>query len=167
MNNIRAAERRLRRVSSLFPGNDARVEGGTRVEKCGFTEGSPGRLGVRGGRVGSNSVHDHHRHADVTVAEDITNRRLSKVTPRIEKREGTEEELEVTFMIFVTWRRPLRREIGAAGPVLVTRFTEFLTVFKNSECKTPAIKSLKIAYVSGLTKRGKSRNLDKAIFTSS
>lgn len=64
-------------------------------------------------------------------------------------------------MIFVTWLRKLflwgvGAELGGAGTeVLFIRFTEFLTVFKNSKCKTSVIKSLKIAYISGLTKKGK------------
>lgn len=39
--------------------------------------------------------------------------------------------------------------------VLFTRLTAFLTVFKNSKCKTSVIKSWKIAYISGFTKKGK------------
>lgn len=39
--------------------------------------------------------------------------------------------------------------------VLFTRFTEFLVGLKNSKCRISVIKSLKIVYASGFTKKGK------------
>lgn len=48
-----------------------------------------------------------------------------------------------------------RKLVELGTEVLFTRYTEFLIVLKNSKCKTSVIKSLKIAYVSGFTKKGK------------
>ena len=63
-------------------------------------------------------------------------------------------------MIFMTWLRKLFPEGGgklgrARAQLLFLRFTEFLRVFKNSKCKTSVIKLLKIAQITGLTKKGK------------
>ena len=63
-------------------------------------------------------------------------------------------------MIFMTWLRKLFLEGGgklgrARAQLLFLRFTEFLRVSKNSKCKTSVIKLLKIAQISGLTKKGK------------
>lgn len=63
-------------------------------------------------------------------------------------------------MIFMTWLRKFFLKGGgklgrARAQLLFLRFTEFLRVFKNSKCKTSVIKLLKIAQISGLTKKGK------------
>lgn len=58
----------------------------------------------------------------------------------------------------VTWSENFLTGENGMEPgaeVLFTRLTEFLIVLKNSECKTSVIKSLKIAYISGVTKNVK------------
>lgn len=56
--------------------------------------------------------------------------------------------------------------MGRAGRDLLTGPTKFLTVLKNSRCKTSITKSLKIAYISGFTKKRERKKKKKEIFTS-
>lgn len=99
------------------------------------------------------SFHGHSQHADVTAA-DMTHNHPSKVTTHTQRRKGTKVGMGIT--ISVTWlRKPFLggEKLGAAGTeVLFVRFTEFLSL------KNPSVNSkpLKIAYISGLTKKGKS-----------
>lgn len=153
-------------MSSLFPGNDAKVEDGTRFEKCDFSDGSPGCLEITGYKFSCG----YSQCAAVTVAEGITNNHPSKVTPHIKKKRGDKGGSGNHFMTFVTMVKKtlsLRRgKLGAIGTeVLFVRFTEFLMVFETPNVIF-VIKSLKIAYIMVLSKREKSGEVDKAVFTS-
>lgn len=63
-------------------------------------QGAPraaGSMGGKGSALGGKSFHGHSQHADVTVAEDITNNHPSKVAPHTQKREGIKEGMGITY----------------------------------------------------------------------
>lgn len=136
-----------------------RVEGGTRCKKGGFRKpriagGTGWELGAVGG--GHRSVVTASQCADATT-EDITNSHPTKFT-RLIKREDTKGERDGNrFYDFCDMRNLFLWGGGnwVEQKLYVQDRRNSLTVLKNSKCKTSVIKSLKIAYISGLTKKRK------------
>lgn len=125
--------------------------------------GSPGRQGVLGGSGGGEPPSRGHSQPAASAKGGRRQPPPGKVHPTHFKRGEARGERDGNCFHGFLWQHSEKAFSEAGAPLDGTGNRGFihetyrmpLQSFKNSKCKTSVIKSLKIAYISGLTKKEK------------